>query len=58
MTKKQSESGTANKVICVGSYVTKNQWIDINGQHNINPGILLSDKFPVSAVWVHPEMED
>jgi len=22
---------TANKVICVGSYVTKNQWIDING---------------------------
>ncbi len=23
--------GTANKVICVGSYVTKNQWVDIDG---------------------------
>lgn len=32
--------GTANKIITVGSYVTKNQWIDVNGQtqQQLNPG--------------------
>lgn len=30
--------GTAQKVICVGSYVTKNQWIDIDGSTQTQPG--------------------
>lgn len=32
--------GTANQIITVGSYVTKNQWIDVNGQtqQQQNPG--------------------
>lgn len=32
--------GTANQIITVGSYVTKNQWIDMNGQvqQQQNPG--------------------
>lgn len=29
---------TSNKVVCVGSYVTKNQWIDINGVTQLQPG--------------------
>jgi minor extracellular serine protease Vpr len=29
---------TSNKVVCVGSYVTKNQWIDINGTTQFQPG--------------------
>jgi subtilisin family serine protease len=29
---------TANKVICIGSYVTKTQWIDINGVTQNQPG--------------------
>ena len=29
---------TANKVICVGSYVTKTQWVDINGVTQNQPG--------------------
>ncbi len=29
---------TASKVICVGSYVTKNSWIDINGVTQFQPG--------------------
>jgi len=30
--------GTSNKLICVGSYVTKTQWIDINGTTQYQPG--------------------
>jgi minor extracellular serine protease Vpr len=30
--------GTANKIICVGSYVTKNSWNDINGATQLQPG--------------------
>ena len=30
--------GSASKVICVGSYVTKNQWVDINGITQYQPG--------------------
>jgi minor extracellular serine protease Vpr len=30
--------GTANKVICVGSYVTKDNWIDVNGNPQNQPG--------------------
>jgi subtilisin family serine protease len=29
---------TAQKVICVGSYVTKTQWIDVNGNTQYQPG--------------------
>lgn len=30
--------GTSNKLICVGSYVTKTQWVDINGVTQYQPG--------------------
>lgn len=30
--------GTAQKLICVGSYVTKNQWVDIDGSTQIQGG--------------------
>jgi minor extracellular serine protease Vpr len=32
--------GTAKKIVCVGAYVTKNQWVDVNGntQLELNPG--------------------
>jgi subtilisin family serine protease len=30
--------GTSEKLICVGSYVTKNQWVDIDGQTRIQGG--------------------
>lgn len=30
--------GTANKIICVGSYVTKNQWVDVTGTVQYQPG--------------------
>lgn len=30
--------GTSEKVICVGSYVTKTQWIDIDGNTQTQPG--------------------
>ncbi len=30
--------GTSNKIICVGSYVTKNQWVDVNGTTQYQPG--------------------
>ncbi len=29
---------TANKLICIGSYVTKNSWVDINGTTQYQPG--------------------
>ena len=30
--------GSANKIICVGSYVTKDHWVDINGITQYQPG--------------------
>nr|HMN25898.1 S8 family serine peptidase [Ignavibacteriaceae bacterium] len=30
--------GTSNKIVCVGSYVTKNQWVDVNGTTQYQPG--------------------
>jgi minor extracellular serine protease Vpr len=30
--------GTAEKLICIGSYVTKNQWVDIDGITQYQPG--------------------
>jgi len=30
--------GTANEIITVGSYVTKNQWVDLNGNVQTQPG--------------------
>ncbi|GAB4369806.1 MAG: hypothetical protein Kow0042_11690 [Calditrichia bacterium] len=30
--------GTSQKLICVGSYVTKNQWIDVDGTLQTQPG--------------------
>jgi minor extracellular serine protease Vpr len=30
--------GSANKVICIGSYVTKDHWVDINGVTQYQPG--------------------
>lgn len=30
--------GTSNKVVCVGSYVTKNQWVDVNGTTQYQQG--------------------
>ncbi|MFZ0390093.1 MAG: S8 family serine peptidase [Calditrichia bacterium] len=30
--------GTSHKIVCVGSFVTKNQWIDIDGNTQVQPG--------------------
>ncbi len=39
------EPGTAKQVICVGSYVTKNEWIDIDG--NVQNQFLPDNNLPV-----------